>query len=170
MVQLGAVPRQFSPKPVGSAHQKIGAVPKDLAFELLWCMLHSMRAVVVASLACFVGAFVPGPRRGLHAHPTHALMAEPADRRHFFEAVSGAASALALMTTPSSAGAIVYLDPARYGDQELKVAAVAYRGDRGEARLVVKNVEEERVALLEHHLHQGQFPVKVLTLNLFFLA
>ena len=84
-----------------------------------------LKVAAVASLTCFVGAFVPGPRHGLHAHPTHALMAEPADRRHFFEAVSGAASALALMTTPSSAGAIVYLDPARYGDQELKVAAVA---------------------------------------------
>lgn len=84
-----------------------------------------LKVAAVASLTCFVGAFVPGPRHGLHAHPTHALMAEPADRRHFFEAVSGAASALALVTTPSSAGAIVYLDPARYGDQELKVAAVA---------------------------------------------
>ena len=52
-------------------------------------------------------------------------------RRRFFEKLGGTASGLAALTAstvtgaPSSAGAIVFLDPARYGDQELRKAAIA---------------------------------------------
>jgi len=54
--------------------------------------------------------------------PQHAKPAQP-DRRAFLGAAVGAPAALAGYAPP--AGAVVYLDPARYGDQELKNAAIA---------------------------------------------
>ena len=57
-----------------------------------------------------------------------ALAPKPArqavDRRQLAKSIAGLAGAIAGASAPR-ANAVVYLDPARYGDQELKNAAIA---------------------------------------------
>mmetsp|Transcript_23133 Transcript_23133/g.72394 ORF Transcript_23133/g.72394 Transcript_23133/m.72394 type:complete len:417 (-) Transcript_23133:23-1273(-) len=78
-----------------------------------------MRTTLIAALCLTVGGLAPQPSKP--SRPSRSSV----DRRQLGNGIvaSGAIAALSLLNQP--ANAVVYLDPARYGDQELKNAAIA---------------------------------------------
>ncbi|KAL9184504.1 hypothetical protein ACHAXT_012474 [Thalassiosira profunda] len=88
-----------------------------------------LRALSVACLAAPAAAFSGGPACTILGAPrssSTALAMEANDRRAFLAEASLALAGVATAVTagPSPASARVFLDPAMYGDQELRVSAV----------------------------------------------
>uniref|UniRef100_A0A7S4SNS9 Plant heme peroxidase family profile domain-containing protein n=1 Tax=Ditylum brightwellii TaxID=49249 RepID=A0A7S4SNS9_9STRA len=76
-----------------------------------------------------VAAFQTAPTRSSHSSTALFMKDEGNDRRSFLSRssamlVGGLATGLALESSPQPANAVVYFDPAMYGDQELRSAAI----------------------------------------------
>eukprot|EP00957_Ditylum_brightwellii_P038909 2940241-Ditylum_brightwellii.AAC.1 len=93
-------------------------------------MYATTRALALLLLtASNVAAFQTAPTRSSHSSTALFMKDEGNDRRSFLSRssamlVGGLATGLALESSPQPANAVVYFDPAMYGDQELRSAAI----------------------------------------------
>ena len=88
-------------------------------------MRFSLTLFGFSTLTTLSQAWIPASNLASRHVSTSALSAENLGRRDFGKAVWGAAAVAAGLAVPStSAQAQVFMDPAQYGDQELRVGAV----------------------------------------------
>ena len=87
-------------------------------------MRISLTLLSLGALTTVSQAWMPASTTTSATRTSKTVLSAGFDRRDFGKAVWGAAAAAASLAIPSVANAQVFMDPAQYGDQELRVGAV----------------------------------------------